>query len=140
MHAMPPNFGAGGGQAIEVRCRPKACQSILTHACRSQDAYILGRLLADPRMSPRHVSAVLRLYERVRLSFALDISRRARDVGLMYEFNAPGYFYDSPRDELIEREKLDGLGEAIRCMWEWQWTEKFDDQWEVAKQGLEDIM
>ncbi|OJT15222.1 Salicylate hydroxylase [Trametes pubescens] len=32
MHAMSPNFGAGGGQAIE-------------------DAYILGRLLADPRVA-----------------------------------------------------------------------------------------
>ncbi|KAI0709994.1 hypothetical protein C8Q76DRAFT_798764 [Earliella scabrosa] len=137
MHAMLPNFGAGGGQAIE-------------------DAYILGRLLADPRVSLTEVPAVLKIYERVRLPFANDVARRARDVGLMYEFNAPGY-YDgesatpterSDKDtvekggnvEGREREELDRLGDAIHRMWEWQWTENADAQWVQAEMALHDLL
>ena len=130
MHAMLPNFGAGGGQAIE-------------------DAYILGRLLADPRVSLAEVPAVLKLYERVRLPFANDVARRARDVGLMYEFNAPGY-YDGPesatatersdKDTERDREELDRLGDAIHKMWEWQWTENADAQWVQAEMALNDLL
>ncbi|KAI0787948.1 FAD/NAD-P-binding domain-containing protein [Fomes fomentarius] len=130
MHAMPPNFGAGGGQSIE-------------------DAYILGRLLADRRVSVAHMPAVLRIYEDIRLPFANDISRRAREVGLMYEFNAPGFYgcataavtdghtdVDGKLEQAQETERLDQLGEAIQKMWEWQWTEGIDMQWAQAERRL----
>ncbi|KAH9945236.1 FAD/NAD-P-binding domain-containing protein [Epithele typhae] len=122
MHAMPPNFGAGGGQAVE-------------------DAYILGRLLADPRVRRQHVPDLLRLYESVRLVFVNDISRRARAVGLMYEFNAPG-FYDGTEgmEEEVEKTELEILGEEIHRMWQWQWREGLDSQWESAEAGLEIIV
>ncbi len=118
MHAMSPNFGAGGGQAIE-------------------DAYVLGRLLASPHVSLAHIPAVLRIYERVRLPFANDVSRRSREVGLMYEFNAPGYYDDgSPTTEEHVRAQLDTLGEAIEEMWQWQWTESVDSLWALAEKEL----
>ncbi|RDX42130.1 FAD/NAD-P-binding domain-containing protein [Lentinus brumalis] len=121
MHAMPPNFGAGGGQAIE-------------------DAYVLGRLLASPHVSLAHIPAVLRIYERVRLPFANDVSRRSREVGLMYEFNAPGYYDGSPTTEEHERAQLDTLGEAIGEMWQWQWTESVDSLWALAEKELETLL
>ncbi|KAH9902771.1 hypothetical protein C8Q73DRAFT_750108 [Cubamyces lactineus] len=135
LHAMTPNFGAGGGQAIE-------------------DAYILGRLLADPRVTRAHVPApsILRIYERVRLPFTTDIARRAREVGLMYEFNAPGYFSGAAATTQTGlnpdragkvpgnvREELEELGRAIHEMWEWQWTLEFDEQWEAAAKELEEV-
>ena len=118
---MSPNFGAGGGQAIE-------------------DAYILGRLLASPRVTLAHIPAVLRIYERVRLPFANDILRRGREVGLMYEFNASGYYDDSSTTQEHEREELDALGDAIRKMWEWQWTESVDTLWTQAERDLEMLL
>ena len=78
------------------------------------------------------------MYERVRLPFAVDVSRRARDVGLMYEFNAPGHYDDAAGAD--ERAQLDRLGEAIQEMWQWQWTEEVGDQWEEARRGLEMIV
>ncbi|OSD06303.1 FAD/NAD-P-binding domain-containing protein [Trametes coccinea BRFM310] len=114
MHAMPPNFGAGGGQAIE-------------------DAYILGCSLAARTTATRaHIPAVLRTYEQIRLPFTRDVARRAREVGLMYEFNAPGYYSAADGEGVPETEtetdkegraRLEALGEAIRDMWGWQWKE-----------------
>ena len=78
----------------------------------------------------------------MRLLFANDIARRARDVGFMYEFNAPG-LYDGVAPGLgagDERRELDVLGEAIQRMWEWQWVESFDEQWECAREGLEGVL
>ncbi|RPD61072.1 FAD/NAD(P)-binding domain-containing protein [Lentinus tigrinus ALCF2SS1-7] len=121
MHAMSPNFGAGGGQAIE-------------------DAYILGRLLADPYVSLAHIPAALHIYERVRLPFANDILRRGREVGLMYEFNALGYYDGSATTEEKERAQLNALGEAIRKMWQWQWTESVDSLWMQAEGELETLV
>ncbi|KAI0749593.1 FAD/NAD-P-binding domain-containing protein [Daedaleopsis nitida] len=127
-HAMGPTQGAGGGQAIE-------------------DAYILGRLLADPRISRSHIPAILRVYENVRLSYAKKVARRSWEVWRMYEFNAPGY-YDGSRptgpdapalDEKTKQELL-RLGDAIHGLWEWQWTETVDEQWAEAERGLRSVV
>ncbi|KAI0749595.1 hypothetical protein C8Q80DRAFT_1269451 [Daedaleopsis nitida] len=89
-------FHAGSGQTIE-------------------DAYILGRLLADSRISLAQVAAVLRINESIQVPFANDVSRRGRDV-LMYEFNAPGYSDVTPSED--ETKELDRLDKAIHKMWE----------------------
>ena len=93
----------------------------------------------------------------MRLPFTTDIARRAREVGLMYEFNAPG-FYSGPADpEAADvedghvalgetgtsksvREELEELGRAIHEMWEWQWTLEFDEQWREAAKGLDEVL
>ncbi|KAI0368760.1 FAD/NAD-P-binding domain-containing protein [Pilatotrama ljubarskyi] len=132
MHAMRPNFGAGGGQAIEVA---------------RKDAYVLGRLLADPRVTRAHIPAALQIYERVRLPFTTDIARRAREVGLMYEFNAPGFYLGNEgrgegtgaiRED--EKEELDRLGRVVQEMWEWQWTVGLGEQWAEAARELGDAL
>ncbi|KAI9061056.1 FAD/NAD-P-binding domain-containing protein [Trametes sanguinea] len=109
MHAMPPNFGAGGGQAIE-------------------DAYVLGCYLATRSTTRALIPAVLHVYEHVRLPFTRDVARRAREVGLIYEFNAPGHYSAEdgegvPEMDTEKRAELEALGKAIRDMWEWQWNE-----------------
>ncbi|KAI0360165.1 FAD/NAD(P)-binding domain-containing protein [Trametes cingulata] len=124
MHAMRPNFGAGGGQAIE-------------------DAYILGRLLASPRLTRAHIPGALQIYERVRLAFTTAIARRAREVGLMYEFNAPGFYSGEEgreKGEDEEEEELNRLGRRIREMWEWQWTEGVEGQWVEAERELDALV
>ncbi|TBU59381.1 hypothetical protein BD310DRAFT_1010505 [Dichomitus squalens] len=121
VHAMTTHFGAGGGQAIE-------------------DAYILGRWLADPQITLSRVPDVLRIYQDVRLPFARKVVRDAGKAGLMYEFNYPGLYDGSPISASSEEQEvdllkkpLDELGEAIRDLWRWQWEEKVDLQWDVAE-------
>ena len=58
----------------------------------------------------------------------------------MYEFNAPGYYDDSSTTQEHEREELDALGDAIRKMWEWQWTESVDTLWTQAERDLEIVL
>ncbi|KAI0365439.1 FAD/NAD(P)-binding domain-containing protein [Pilatotrama ljubarskyi] len=128
VHAMTTHFGAGGGQAIE-------------------DAYILGRLLADPRTSLARVSDVFRIYQDVRLPFARGVVSNARKAGLMYEFNWPGLYDGSPvqgvpEEEalVVEKKQLAELGAAIQEIWQWQWKERFEDQWEEAETQFEQLM
>ncbi|KAI9069026.1 FAD/NAD(P)-binding domain-containing protein [Trametes sanguinea] len=125
MHAMQTHFGAGGGQAIE-------------------DAYILGRLLADSRTTLARVPEVFRIYQDVRLPFTQRVVNEARKAGLMYEFNCPG-LYDgstplstSKEEELeLEKRQLDDLGKAIEVIWQWQLKERVEDQWVDARRRYE---
>ncbi|KAI9070227.1 FAD/NAD(P)-binding domain-containing protein [Trametes sanguinea] len=120
VHAMQTHFGAGGGQAIE-------------------DAYILGRLLADPRTTLARAPEVFRIYEAVRLPFARRVVDEAGRAGLMYEFSCAGLYDGSSsaeegqgeEGEALEREKrrLGELERAIQEIWRWQWTERVEDQW-----------
>ncbi|CDO69443.1 hypothetical protein BN946_scf184817.g3 [Trametes cinnabarina] len=131
VHAMTTHFGAGGGQAIEL-------------TVINQDAYILGRLLADSRTTLARVPEVFRIYQDVRLPFAQRVVNEASKAGLMYEFNWPG-LYDGTTPQAaseeealaLEKRQLEELGEAIQDVWQWQWKERFEEQWEDAKERYE---
>ncbi|KAI0637466.1 hypothetical protein C8Q77DRAFT_1070031 [Trametes polyzona] len=117
-HAMTTHFGAGGGQAIE-------------------DAFILGRLLGDARTTLALVPAILKIYEAVRLPFAREVVANARKVGLMYEFSSPGLYDGIPPEGVDEKEKdvgerrqLTELLGAVQGLWQWQWKEPVEAQWE----------
>ncbi|OSX60641.1 hypothetical protein POSPLADRAFT_1116951, partial [Postia placenta MAD-698-R-SB12] len=58
----------------------------------TQDAYILGRLLAHPLTTLTNVKEVLRIYQSVRLPFSNTVLGRARETGRMCEFNHPAYY------------------------------------------------
>ncbi|KAI0637469.1 hypothetical protein C8Q77DRAFT_1086146 [Trametes polyzona] len=128
VHAMTTHFGAGGGQAIE-------------------DAYILGRLLADGRTTLKRVPDVLKIYEAVRLPFAREVVSNARKAGLMYEFHWPGLYdgtlpggIEGERRNAWERKRLTELGEAIQEIWQWQWKERVEDQWEDVDRRYEELV
>ncbi|RPD54127.1 FAD/NAD(P)-binding domain-containing protein [Lentinus tigrinus ALCF2SS1-7] len=121
VHPMTPHLGSGGGQAIE-------------------DAYILGRLLADPRTSRARVEDVFRIYQDIRLPFGLGVVLRSDKVGHLCEFDYPGLYDGAPvsassQEEEMEltKEKLGGLGRAIEDVWSWQVKERVEDQWNEAK-------
>ncbi|KAL1937333.1 hypothetical protein VTO73DRAFT_13846 [Trametes versicolor] len=131
VHAMTTHFGAGGGQAIE-------------------DAFILGRLLADPRTTLPLVSRAFQIYEDVRLPFARTVVNDARKVGLMYEFNWPGLYNGAPLSESEgeggedvmkeETRQLGELAEVIQEIWQWQWKEKVEDQWGEVDRRFEQLV
>ncbi|KAH9910665.1 uncharacterized protein BXZ73DRAFT_108668 [Epithele typhae] len=144
VHAMTTHLGAGGGQAIE-------------------DAYLLGTLLTDPRASPSRLLRVLEIYQAVRLPFARAVVQNARTVGLMYEFNSPGLYAADPahgeptavgvrsgekdrgREAAADvdvdglKRRLGELDRAICEMWQWQWKEKVEEQWEEAGRMMDEL-
>lgn len=115
-----------------------------------QDAFILGRLLADPRTTLPLVSRAFQIYEDVRLPFARTVVNDARKVGLMYEFNWPGLYDGAARSESAgeggeeamkeETRRLGELAEAIQEIWQWQWKEKVEDQWGEVDRRFEQLM
>ena len=112
---------------------------ILKSSC-PQDAYVLGRWLADPRTSLSRVPDVLRIYQDVRLPFARKVVRDAGKVGLMYEFNYPGLYDGSPisapskeEEEELLKKNIDELFGGIRDLWRWQWQEGVEDQWDAVE-------
>ncbi|KAI0773492.1 hypothetical protein C8Q74DRAFT_1368087 [Fomes fomentarius] len=127
VHAMETHFGAGGGQAIE-------------------DAYILGRLLADSRTTLAHVAEVFKIYEDIRLPFSQNVVKNAAKVGRMYEFNFPELYDGQPsstKSDEAEHEttkSLNELGEAIQELWKWQWEENVEEQWEIAQTRFEQLL
>ena len=87
---MTPHFGAGAGQAIEVRARRNHSRDYANSYC-TKDAFVLGRLLAHPLTTLDTVPAALKAYQDVRLPFAQFVAREAERTGYMYEFDSPGY-------------------------------------------------
>ncbi|EMD35854.1 hypothetical protein CERSUDRAFT_106536 [Gelatoporia subvermispora B] len=119
VHAMTTHFGAGAGQAIE-------------------DAYILGRMLTDPRTTLDLVPEVLRIYQSIRLPFSSTVVSLANETGLMYEFNAPGHYDGS--DVPDERGCLEQLGRDIAQQWSWQTDETFFEHWKRAEKAFEEAV
>ena len=112
-----------------------------------QDAFILGRLLADPRTSLARVEDVLRIYQDIRLPFGRGVVLKSDKVGRLCEFNYPG-LYDgvsisagSQEEEIkLTKEKLGEVGRAIEEVWSWQVKERVEDQWDEAKARYEALI
>ncbi|RPD54132.1 FAD/NAD(P)-binding domain-containing protein [Lentinus tigrinus ALCF2SS1-7] len=129
VHAMETHFGAGGGQAIE-------------------DAYLLGLMLSDSRVTLSRVSDVFQIYQDIRLPFAQNVVKNAAKVGRMYEFRYPGLYDGMPvsagksEEEELETTKarLNQLSGAVQELWKWQWMERAEDQWEEARRRLEEAL
>jgi len=76
-----------------------------------KDAFVLGRLLAYSLTTLDNVSAGLRAYQDVRLPAAQSVARNSKDLGRMYQFDAPGYYDGTDRGN--ERKELEILQERI---------------------------
>ncbi|RDX48424.1 FAD/NAD(P)-binding domain-containing protein [Lentinus brumalis] len=125
VHAMETHFGAGGGQAIE-------------------DAYLIGLMLSDSRVTLSRIAEVFRIYEDIRLPFAQKVVKNAAKVGRMYEFRYPGLYDGVPVSATSEEEELETtkvrlheLSEAIQELWKWQWGERVEEHWDEARKRLE---
>lgn len=76
-----------------------------------KDAFVLGRLLAYSLTTLDNVPAGLRAYQDVRLPAAQLIARNSKDMGHMYQFDAPGY--NDGTDRGNERRELEILQERM---------------------------
>lgn len=69
-HALLPHQGAGAGQGLE-------------------DAWLLARLLGDPRVLESNAQNVLQVYDEIRRPRACRVQRTSWEAGELYEYRAP---------------------------------------------------
>lgn len=120
-HAMSTHFGAGAGQAIE-------------------DAYILGRILAHPKVATKNVGEALKVYDAVRRPIAAGMVERSLRAGFLYEFH-PDYLpagIDTAQLCAGDRGELQKLADELQEMVSAHWTEMPEADWERARGMLED--
>ncbi|EKM60416.1 uncharacterized protein PHACADRAFT_246354 [Phanerochaete carnosa HHB-10118-sp] len=119
-HSMSTHFGAGAGQAID-------------------DAYVLGRILAHPKVTANNIAEALKVYDAVRrpvASTALEYSLR---TGFLYEFH-PDYLpvgTDIEKLRAGDRAELKKVSDDLQDMVRFHWAELPEKEWDRAREALE---
>ena len=117
---MLPALGSGAGQAIEVSAHVDVSSDSALTDMTVQDAYILGRLLAQHIITKKSIQRVLEIYDTVRRPVALlvrplDPLLRARLDSVEAHVHVPRRLrYDLVRlvDEAARVDELDGVERA----------------------------
>lgn len=105
-HAMLPHQGAGAGQGLE-------------------DAWLLARLLADPKVLEKRPQAVLDAYDAVRRPRACRVQRTSWEAGELYEFRDPAVLEDKER-----------LGKVLAERFDWLWNHDMQEDLLQAREQL----
>lgn len=105
-HAMLPHQGAGAGQGLE-------------------DAWLLARLLADPKVLEKRPQAVLDAYDAVRRPRACRVQRTSWEAGELYEFRDPAVLEDKER-----------LGKVLAERFDWLWNHDMQEDLQQAREQL----
>ncbi|AFO51331.1 salicylate 1-monooxygenase [Pseudomonas putida] len=105
-HAMLPHQGAGAGQGLE-------------------DAWLLARLLEDPKVLDKRPQAVLDAYDAVRRPRACRVQRTSFEAGELYEFRDPAVLADEER-----------LGKVLAERFDWLWNHDMQEDLLQARELL----
>ncbi|KAG6812290.1 hypothetical protein H0H92_003599 [Tricholoma furcatifolium] len=97
------------------------------------DAHILGRLLADKKTTLSNLSAVLQIYQEVRLPLANKAAERSWSNGLLYDFTHPN-FQIMPT---ASADDLKPIGKAVGETFAWLGKGGCDEDWNKAKKSLD---
>lgn len=132
---METHLGAGAGQAMEVsHVHPIYVWDpfkLSEHHRRSQDAYLLARLLAHPLTTVKTLPIALYIYDKLRLPFANGIVKTARTLGRLYEFQDADPPPPTSSDAKLWAERW---GAEVLGYWDWQWDgDRPEKDWEVAE-------
>jgi salicylate hydroxylase len=95
-HAMLPHQGAGAGQGLE-------------------DAWLLARLLTDPKVTTDNVQQVLEAYDEIRRPRACQVQRTSRQAGELYELRDKDVGFDEPL-----------LSSTLATRFDWLWNHDMD--------------
>lgn len=105
-HAMLPHQGAGAGQGLE-------------------DAWLLARLLGDPRACQSDARGLLKAYDAVRRPRACQVQRTSREAGDLYELRDPQIAADEAR-----------LSSTLASRFDWLWNHDLQADLDTAHQQL----
>ncbi|KAJ6477006.1 FAD/NAD-binding domain-containing protein [Mycena sanguinolenta] len=120
-HAMTPHQGVGGCQALE-------------------DAHILARLLSHSLAKKKNITAILKLFESLRLVPTQDAAEKSRINGMMYEFNHPDFLFNDPvHPDEPSREELKSLGNTVGLSFGWLADGNVEADWAEAEARLKNI-
>ena len=89
-----------------------------------QDAYVLAAVLGQHLTAGRDrrsLEAALLAYEAVRLPLAIDVQRRSRLNGRLFDF------LDVPDSDNLTADDLKSVAEKVKKNWEWAWTTNAED-------------
>ena len=119
---MTTHFGAGAGQATE-------------------DAYILGRLLAHPAINSGNVTKALQVYDAIRRPIANAVVDWSLKLGLLYEFVEeylpPGT--DAAKLHAGDRDELKKIGKEMDKIWTFHSNSSPQDDWKRAEEMLQTV-
>jgi salicylate hydroxylase len=105
-HAMLPHQGAGAGQGLE-------------------DAWLLARLLGDPRACQSSARAVIETYDAIRRPRACRVQRTSWEAGELYELRDPQVGSDEAR-----------LSSTLASRFDWLWNHDLQADLDTAHQQL----
>jgi salicylate hydroxylase len=105
-HAMLPHQGAGAGQGLE-------------------DAWLLARLLGDPRAGEADASTILKAYDAVRRPRACRVQRTSWEAGELYEL----------RDPKVGANE-DVLSSTLASRFDWLWNHDMHADLEASRAQL----
>lgn len=105
-HAMLPHQGAGAGQGLE-------------------DAWLLARLLGDPRVLDSNPQNVLQVYDEIRRPRACRVQRTSWEAGELYEFRDP---------KVEDQESL--LSTTLASRFDWLWNHDMQSDLAQARTRL----
>jgi len=94
---MTPHLGAGAGQAME-------------------DGYLLGRLLSK---GINNWPVAFQAFDTVRCPYGNKIQRLAREQGLFFEFNAPGFEGITNKGQALAPEQISLLCDNFTRLRAW---------------------
>lgn len=134
---MTPHQGSGAGQAIEVTAKLFWWRTFSLITIDEQDAYVLAAVLGQHLTAGRDrrsLEAALLAYEAVRLPLAIDVQRRSRLNGRLFDF------LDVPDSDNLTADDLKSVAEKVKKNWEWAWTTNAEDDKLRALQILKEKM
>ena len=105
---MTPHQGSGAGQAIE-------------------DAYVLGSLLGHPSVTLATLSSALKVYQKIRLSFANEVQRRSAEAAWRQSFLDPKYAHLGRECTPNDVGLLWEIGHESAESMKWTWTTEIED-------------
>jgi salicylate hydroxylase len=103
---MLPHQGAGAGQGLE-------------------DAWLLARLLGDPRACETEASKILSVYDAIRRPRACRVQRTSWEAGELYELRDP---------EVAANEPL--LSSTLASRFDWLWNHDMQADLEASRAQL----
>ncbi|EKM60412.1 uncharacterized protein PHACADRAFT_203617 [Phanerochaete carnosa HHB-10118-sp] len=120
-HAMSTHKGAGAGQAID-------------------DSYVLGRILAHPKVTTENVAEAFKVYDAIRRPVASEALECSLRTGFLYEFH-PDYLPTGTDVEKLhagDRGELKNVADELQDMSYIHWAELPGREWERALDMLEE--